>query len=56
MRTPQTTTRIAAEISLVQEKLPKTFWKKPTVEAVPLSSVEATALAASETAAAASAG
>ena len=50
MSTPQTTSKMAAEISFVHEKPPK----KPTVEAVPSSSAAPTALAASLTAAAAS--
>ena len=54
MSTPQTTSKMAAEISFVHEKPPKIFWKNPTVEAVPSSSAAPTALAASLTAAAAS--
>ena len=54
MSTPQTTSKMAAEISFVQEKFPKIFWKNPTVEAVPSSSAAPTALAASLTAVAAS--
>ena len=45
MSTPQTTSKMAAEISFVHEKPPKIFWKKPTVEAVPSSSAAPTALA-----------